>query len=337
MDFNEIKLEVVPNSVKILNISDEEYFGPNWRGYISNSKLSLLNPEQGGSPQKYKEGLGKHMKYSDSMTFGSAVHQMVLQPDEFTLAPKLHKPTAKLGLMADELYRKHPNVSEIDILNASSKVDYYKDKMNDVKVANVLEKCTPYWQLRTSYDEQVTGSKIPIYLDDKSLDKLYECLRSVDSNRQIQELLYPTDIFGNIIPNEAEAAIFIDLMAIFPDGHEVLLQFKGKIDHFAIDDVNEVIYLNDLKTTGHYTTRFWESFYKYHYYRQMAMYGFMLKEYAKLGSIENPTFSANMLLISTVPQYKSDVYRVTASQIRRGMIEFTSLVKQVAYYERYGF
>ncbi|MBQ0113516.1 MAG: hypothetical protein KBT03_10330 [Bacteroidales bacterium] len=37
-------------------ISDEEYFSPKYSDYISNSRLKLINPDQGGCPSQYKIG-----------------------------------------------------------------------------------------------------------------------------------------------------------------------------------------------------------------------------------------------------------------------------------------
>ena len=53
------------DTIKLLDISDEEYFGSGYAEYISNSRLKLINPDQGGSPQLYKQGL--QMSYIQSI------------------------------------------------------------------------------------------------------------------------------------------------------------------------------------------------------------------------------------------------------------------------------
>ena len=53
MNVREIKIIPIFESVRAIDISDNEYFGPNYKKYISNSSLSLINPAQGGSPQIY--------------------------------------------------------------------------------------------------------------------------------------------------------------------------------------------------------------------------------------------------------------------------------------------
>ena len=44
-------------SLQVLDIPDSEYFGEKYRDYISNSKLRLINPDEGGSPELWKQGL----------------------------------------------------------------------------------------------------------------------------------------------------------------------------------------------------------------------------------------------------------------------------------------
>ena len=44
-------------------MSDEEYFSSKYTNYISNSRLKLINPNQNGSPSKYKEGFTGEPQY----------------------------------------------------------------------------------------------------------------------------------------------------------------------------------------------------------------------------------------------------------------------------------
>ena len=46
----EIKITPLIETIEYLDISDEEYFGDAYSDYISNSRLKLINPKQGGSP-----------------------------------------------------------------------------------------------------------------------------------------------------------------------------------------------------------------------------------------------------------------------------------------------
>ena len=334
-----VKLIPLFDTIQLIEMSDEEYFSEKWAGYISNSTLALINPDQDGSPQIYKEGLSKHSKYSDSLVFGSAVHELVLQPKEFAVVNNVDRPTAKMGAMADELYKTFLSnkgvVSDKDIIAASDKIDYYKGKMDSIKIENVKDKCINYWWDRRDWETEHNNlGTEPIYLDPKSREKLQLCLASVEANKEVQDLLHPKGVFEEPISMN-EAALFMDVKAEH-EGKETILKLKGKLDNFTIDtETNEVV-LNDLKTTGHWLIDFGDSFKKYHYNRQMAMYAWMLRSYVqKQYNIKPSSLMANMLLVCTVPDYRAGVFRVTNGEIRKGFLEFKDLLQRVAYCELY--
>lgn len=334
--YTDVKLIPVVDSIRFLNINDDEYFSNKFGGYISNSKLSLINPDQGGSPSIYKEGLSKHQKFSDSLIFGSAVHELILQPESFILVDTVNRPTAKAGLMADELFltldKDNISTTTEEIIKASDKIDYYKGKMDEDKITALLAKCKPYWEQRIGFEKSFTSDKTPIYLDPKSREKLNLCLSSVNDNIEIHNLLNPKGVLECPICLN-EAALFIDVKSIYK-GKEHILPLKAKLDNFTIDTELNSLVLNDLKTTGHWLNKFKESFVLYHYNRQMAMYSWLLKYYAfKKYNVKATSMTANMLLVSTVPDYYSGVFKVSNSEIKKGFLEMKDLLQRVAYCE----
>ena len=328
------------DSIRLLDISDEEYFGSDYRDYISNSRLKLMNPDQGGSPEQYKLGLGS-TGVSDSLYFGSAVHEMVLQPNDFVVAPITTRPTAKLGFMADFLYPLFAEKNEVtneEVIEASNKIDYYKGKMTADKIQFVREACLDYWNGRRDWESRNQNDpRESIYLDAKSFSKLDLCLASVESNSDIQALLHPQGITETPISLN-EATLLMDVIATV-DGQEVRLKLKAKLDNLSIDRETNTITLNDLKTTGHILTDFGTgSFVKFHYARQMAMYLWMLKLYAqKTYGLEHSKMYANMMLVSTIPDFRSGLYRCHNQEIAEGFREFKRLLRMVAYCEVYGY
>lgn len=331
------KIKIIPKNLQVLNISDEEYFSDTYKKYISNSKLKYINPDEGGSPRLYLEDIP--FSISDSFYFGSAVHELTLQPNDFFIVDTIDRPTAKMGFMADELYKIFETsvITDKHIIEASDKVGYYKGKMSDKKIADVCEKCSNYWRKRHDFEQSLSINKIPIYLDEKSRERLYGCMKSLNENPEIQDLLYPKDILGNAVSDTYnEYTFLINIDCEFEDGKIIELPLKGKLDNFTV--VDDVITLNDLKTTGHFISDFeGKSFFKYHYYRQMAMYLWMLGVYNQFElKIDKPIYKTNMLLVSTIPSHSSSVYTVTSQHINAGVKEFSKLIKLIAYYERYG-
>lgn len=314
-----ITVRPIIDSLKVLDISDESYFNE-YKDYISNSRLSLINPDQGGSVEKYLEN--KKMN-SGSFLLGSAVHAEILQPGEFTIFGNVGRPTAKLGLMADELAKDYPNITDDLIIAASDKIDYYKGKMNAARISDVRTKCQEYWGKR----KYMAGDN-NLYLDDPAYIKYRGCVNSIKDNTEIQRLLNPEGLFDEpIIRNELAVVITFEVVNT-ETGQVVELPFKAKLDNFTITD--GAVVLNDLKTTGHLLQDFPESFNKFHYYRQMAVYAWLLKTICSVKGTPIDTFTANMLVVSTVPDFHSQVFKVKRSDIIRGFEEFKYLLHKVA-------
>ena len=97
------KFEIIPDydSVESKEIDDETYFSSEYRNYISNSKLKLINPDEGGSFETYLKGL--QSASSTSLSVGTAVHEVILQEESFEISDQL-KPTAKAGMMIDRIF-----------------------------------------------------------------------------------------------------------------------------------------------------------------------------------------------------------------------------------------
>lgn len=330
MQLSEIKLTPLLDTLQLVKISDAKYFSPKYGGYVSNSRLGLLNPRQGGSPESFFTGF-KDEGFIPSLIIGSAVHELCLQPEYFELAPSLGKPTAKMGAMADELYSvwlEHP-IRASDITEASNKVNYYKGKLTPERIKQVNEQCTPYWKARKQL-VSISDKEI-IYLDDKSRDTVYNCVEALNNNPQVQELLHPSGLID--APTSLnENAILLDIQAECPNGKSFIIHLKAKLDNFTIDLESDTIIVNDIKTIGKVVSEIDSNINRYHYSRELAMYLFLLRLYViKEYGIENPTMKANYLVVSTIPQYYTKVRAMTKKECYAGLHEFRTLLRYVAY------
>lgn len=330
MQLSEIKLTPLLDTLQLIKISDAEYFSPKYGECISNSRLGLLNPRQGGSPESFFTGF-KDEGFISSLVIGSAVHELVLQNESFELAPALGKPTAKMGAMADELYPvwlEHP-IRTSDITEASNKINYYKGKLTPDRIKQVNEQCIPYWKARKKLVSN--SNKELIYLDDKSRDTVYNCVEALTNNPQVQELLHPSGLIDAPISLN-ENALLLDVQAECPNGKTFIMHLKAKLDNFTIDLESDTVVVNDVKTIGKVVSEIDSNISKYHYSRELAMYLFLLRLYViKEYGIENPTMKANYLVVSTVPQYYTKVRAMTKKECYAGLHEFRTLLKYAAY------
>ena len=321
------KTKIVPllDTLRLENISDEVYFSQKYSNYISNSRLGLLKSK---GAKVFFEGL-KPGEYNPSFFFGSLLHQQVLQPESFEVVKDVYTPTAKARLMALELYNPNgttPTDDEIKI--ASYKIGYYKDKLTASRIKELRDKCNKFWRDRCIYeDKNPVSDKERVYIDEKSYGLLTCCLEACN-NEEFNKLLHPTGLLEN--PYSAnEQTILLDV-EITVDGYEPqIYKLKSKLDNFTIDKEENIITVNDLKTTSRLANEFDPAYFSYE--RELGMYSYLLKLCAnKFFDLENPTIKGNFLVVSTVPSYNTLVYPMTSEMYKKGFNEFKYLLKTAA-------
>ena len=140
---SDFKIIPLIETAKRAKISDEIYFSKKYTNYISNSRLANINPEQGGSPKKFKN---PPKLTTSSLILGSAVHELVLQPEFFALAAKCDKPSAKLGATIDRIkyYRASGESIYDSIVKASKDCDYYVNQI-DSKIHKIIKDGFKYY------------------------------------------------------------------------------------------------------------------------------------------------------------------------------------------------
>ena len=339
---SQIKITPIIETLRLEDISDKEYFSQKFSDYISNSRMSLINPAQGGNPQMYFEGLSKNNKFSSSLAFGSAVHELTLQPESFYLCEDVFAPTAKVGLIADIVWNssKKGELPSDDILRkAAITVDYYKGIPTATQMSKVKDAIRPYFKARYKFEQNSTDERIPIFLDEKSKDRLIEVMNSLNNNEAIQKLLHPTDLLGENLPSNNEKTILLNILVKIPDHDEpVELKLKAKLDNYTIDQVSNLITINDVKTTGKLCSEFDFAVKNFHYYREIAFYSWLLSLCAnQFYELKNPIIKGNFLVVETIPSYWSSVVEMKPNWFTAGVKEFLTLIKMIAYYTANGY
>ena len=317
------------DTLRLQKIDDEEYFSEKYSNYISNSRLGLINPDQGGSPERFFTGF-KPM-YSAAFSLGTGVHCCTLQNDLFTICESVDKPTAKLGALADRLYStyKTREITTEDIIKEATIIDYYGGNLNTAKIKAVLEKCEPYWRDRKQFEEHYNEDKTLLYFDPKSRHTVQSCVKALASNKKIQDLLHPTGLIEDPI-SDTEQAILLDVQ-VESDKGNFKLRLKSKLDHFSIDRDTNTVTVNDVKTIGKIVSEMSSNIEKFHYNRELAMYSWLLSLCAeKYYGLEKPTIKGNYLVVSTIPAYYTKVIPMTKGMFKEGWNEFRRLLRLVA-------
>lgn len=339
MKLSEIHITPLLDTLRFEDIDDEIYFSEKYSGYVSNSRLSRINPDQDGSPEKFfNQSLSL---YTDSILFGSAIHTLVLQPESFELNEQANRPTAKAGYMADEVYKTYKKGGDIvnAIYKASNKINYYKGALTNNKIYKLINQCNQYWEDRLNFENTTKSNKTQVYLDLKSRLKVKACLQSLNNDVNIQKLLKPKGIIEDPIYGY-EKAILLDVQVTFDDKtiEPFVLRLKAKLDNYTIDKENNTILVNDLKTHGNILSEFDNAVEKYHYYREMSIYTWLLSFVArKYYNMDNPIIKSNFLAIETIPDYYTKVSPMTSKLFKKGFEEFRKLLKLVAFYKVNGY
>ena len=219
---SDFKIIPIVSSAKRLKISDEEYFSKKYAKYISNSRLKYINTAESGSPELFKH---PPKFQTQSLFLGSAIHELVLQPEVFTLGDKYDKPTAKLGATIDKIkfYRKNGYSIYDSIKNAAQDCDYYINQI-DSKISKILKEGYRYYLKTRNLDESI------LLLSNKDWDICNACVNNVLNNNIIYETLNPTDDFFNPLPSFNEDAIFLDVLVTYKDKYAIL-KLKMKADN----------------------------------------------------------------------------------------------------------
>lgn len=322
----QIKIIPILDSLKLEDINDEEYFSEKYSNYISNSRLGKLLTD---GAESFFEGIKSD--YNPSFETGSLIHTMVLQSEDYEVIEGVFKPTAKAGIMAEKLYKsdgKFPTDDEIKSM--SYIVGYYKDKLTPNRLKEFRDKAEPYWRDRYLYEQNNPKSdKERIYTDERNFELLNNCLKTLNENQEIQKLLSPDSIVSDPIKGN-EKTILLDIQMEVPGHESRIYKLKAKLDNFTIDLDDNIITVNDLKTTSRPVTIFDPTY--YHYQREIAFYSWLIKLAAdKFYNIKSATTKGNFLVVSTIPDYNTSVYPMTNKLFLDGWKEALYLLKTVAY------
>ena len=148
--------------------------------------------------------------------------------------------------------------------------------------------------------------------------------------------MHPKGIITDPI-SENEWAILLNIQIDTPKD-SFIFKLKSKLDNFTIDLETNTACVNDVKTLGSILSNFNTNFKKYHYSRELAMYTWLLSQYikTKYGN-DNWTFESNCLVVSTIPDYYTKVYKLTNQDFKYGFEEFKYLIRLAAYYYSKGY
>jgi len=317
-------LTLIKPSLKLLKISDEEYFGDKYKNYISNSSMKKINPLQDGDPYSYKFESDDFT--SGFLDIGSIIHLDILENIKAKLIIGDVPTTAKMINLLNE-------ASEIQLKDGSTLVSNseslaLKHGYKNVKVfeKNVLK-------FRRYYQYLLNKEQNTFFISESSKEILDKCQTSIEAVKT-----YLNSIVGEHYYEEAILGEFQYsndwINPSNPSLGNSILKVKAKLDNFIIDHDNKTIILNDLKTTMSDVDEFMEtSFDKFHYSRQFSFYLYLLDN---LINKHDYKLQANVIVISK-KNGNHIIYPIQQDHIEEGYYEFDSCLKRIGFHEKYGY
>ena len=315
------KLIVNKDSFELLKISDGEYFGKDFKDYISNSYCKFICPEEGGNPFEYK--YGNHDFISQNLDFGSIVHRDILENEKSEIIVGSIPTTDKMNKILIESAELQKKTGCKFDENIDFLIDKYEYRNRKTFEKNVLK-------FRKYYQYLLDDKRDCYFLSESSFDVLNKCYSSIDYikeylNSQAGEHHYEEAILGSFTYKND-----------YKDnkGNSTILKVKAKIDNFIIDHESKIITLNDLKTTASSINDFMgSSFNKFHYSRQFAFYLYLLNNLLQL---DDYRLKANVIVLSKLDG-KFEIFPIKQNIIENGYREFEDCLKRIGFHETYGY
>lgn len=310
---------------------------------VSNSRLNAFNPDQGGSPKKFKDGIDFESKRSSPLESGSALHTAILEPHKYIIA-KNNRPSARLGEVCDYI------LNEL----APSKAQKFISNFNKRLVAKAYD-AQNYYANRTiewRYNHfKENGALAYVREQLKSADKIF---LTEDEERRVKGMAEAVraDLHEIVMPENGspEKEIYwyeiVEITNEFGLPVEVKIPCKAKIDnHFPEVSINlpDKWTLVDLKTTSSAIPTFMGSkvmgdeefifkpgsFQKFRYYRQGAIYARAMQVAYNIEDIHS--INVVFAVVNSYPPHETGVFTISNTYIDLGLQEFYSLLTKLAY------
>lgn len=246
---------------------------------ISNSSMSHINPEQGGSPLKFKDFFTERKEVKSlALLRGSIFHAWAENPKSFHIA-EIDKPTEKLGFVADallDIYKQsdeerrkvikleeglelNPELQQL-LHDGCRAVGYYNNYKFDALIKSASS-VIPYLQEVVKAENEGKW-----FLTRGQKENLEKCVFSLKANKLANELLFYKDDFSDKEYLKEQEYYWSEII----EGVEY--KFKMKLDDLEINHENKTVTEIDIKTTSKSAYVFKESFIEYHYGRQHFFY-----------------------------------------------------------------
>lgn len=337
--------------------SDQDYYAVK---AISNSSLRFIDPEEGGSPQMYKDFIDGNLDFKESpaLIFGRMLHEYNLEPEIFGFVEITKMPSDKvlpaLPGMVDALLNQ-------ELFPVDSKEDFEDLFPNPDFIELWSSLCAKHLHeadYGRSYKEETRYKKAMVegggnewiaeHLRTRDLkivsfedyERMKACSASIKNNPTANYL-----IFGDEDDEEDSGVLsFNEKEVYYSDNHpDFPLARKGKLDRLLVDTKNKEFHIVDLKTTGSSIDSFGTklnkdsykrpSFFAYGYDRQIASYEQHAIQWLEQNGYSGYTFGKHYIVaVESFKYYRCRVFTISRDVIVEGYKKYNSLIERIRFH-----
>lgn len=307
---------------------------------VSNSALQHINPEQDGSPTKFKQhwdGKLPGLKTS-ALEFGNLAHLAVLEPHLLNyVVDKTNTPDKIRDIVKEvfEVANKQTDMFDLDkpqvigafetyypaIISACEKYSYGATWKEETRLNKVMEKGGSYFSLLT--DSKDSGKFVITSAQEERLNHVVTGV----TNDKLGVTFMTTE------STEPDVEYFHEKEVVWQED-KYSFPLKGKLDRLRVDHANKEFTVMDLKTTGKSLASFSDSFEKYHYARQVAAYELAASKWCKqeFNEVYKPSHRHVILAVETKGDYRAAKFVIKRSTINAGKEEYFSLLDRLQHH-----
>jgi hypothetical protein len=248
-------------------------------------------------------------------SLGRAIHDKLMFPqffDDLYFSKEITVPNSKnkIEFITEYLETK-------DVLKSYK--NNYKKGGNDEKILEEANKILFEYQ---NYIDYMINHKDKAILNQEQVSKINAISENVDI------LSSRNSTFNTLISNDNnivkecfnEQSIYFEYNGI---------RFKSRVDKIVIDYTNKKIYIVDIKTSSSYVSNFDNSFSRYNYLLQAAMYNIAVRSIVDIKSLINKGFDIEnyIVAIETNEPHNIAVIKLDESIVSSGIDEFNKIIE----------
>jgi hypothetical protein len=327
---------------------------------ISNSVMSLINPEQGGHPLKMLEYIKGNFEKANSKSLetGKLLHSYIEDPESFKVMDfDLPNKDTFNRLVPDYVFQQFPNKDDLEFyfeeprpgkkLTKLFNPEIYRDIVDAVglKIAQGLSP-EGLAYLNFLYESR---DAFAVTKSDKKI--LEGCVTSLRSNEHVEKILFNQPNSPSHEHTYSEIAIYFTMKVPIKVGLQdvkVEIPCKALIDRLIVNEVGSVLIV-DLKTTSRSLYTFQYAFERFRYYRQLAFYKLAVSKWLK-GTAQAQTRDGSAVIyppamtkngpniFTTIVAVETGEYNLSAPMpissewIKKGTNEYRELLQRIAWH-----